>query len=71
MYPTTNDLPEAVRSKVSELCNARLAEARDAERVVNQADDVGDTDTADIFTEIARGTDKWLWFVQSHLQDER
>ncbi|NDH86216.1 DNA starvation/stationary phase protection protein Dps, partial [bacterium] len=28
-------------------------------------------DTADIFTEISRGTDKWLWFVEAHLQSER
>ena len=71
MYPTTNDLPEAVRGKVIELCNARLAEAIDAERVVNQAGVVGDAETADIFTESSRGTDKRLWFVESHLQDER
>ena len=26
------------------------------------------TDTADLFTEISRGTDKWLWFVEAHSQ---
>jgi starvation-inducible DNA-binding protein len=25
-------------------------------------------DTADIFTEISRGIDKWLWFVEAHAQ---
>src|SRR3984885_10012556 len=25
----------------------------------------GDADTADVFTEISRGTDKWLWFVEA------
>jgi len=25
-------------------------------------------DTADIFTEIPRGIDKWLWFVEVHFQ---
>jgi starvation-inducible DNA-binding protein len=33
-----------------------------------QATELKDTDTADIFTEIARGIDKWLWFVQTSQQ---
>ena len=33
-----------------------------------EADDLGDTDTADLFTEVSRGTDKLLWFVEAHLQ---
>jgi putative heme-binding domain-containing protein len=28
-------------------------------------------DTADLFTEVSRGIDKWLWFVEEHLQAER
>ena len=28
-------------------------------------------DTADLFTEISRGVDKWLWFVEAHLQAHR
>src|SRR5262245_30543269 len=34
-------------------------------------DDACDLDTADLFTEISRGIDKWLWFVEAHLQAER
>jgi starvation-inducible DNA-binding protein len=33
-----------------------------------QASELQDADTADIFTEIARGIDKWLWFVQTSQQ---
>ena len=29
---------------------------------------LNDVDTADMFTEILRGMDKWLWFVEVHLQ---
>jgi len=30
-----------------------------------QATDLSDADTAALFTEIARGIDKWLWFVET------
>jgi len=159
MYPTKNDLPEATRRKMIELCNARLADAIDlqtqtkqahwnvkgphfialhelfdnvnadvedyvdliAERAVqlggtvegtarsvakrstlpeypvkggngqqhvdalssalaafgklsraaaDDADRAGDADTNDIFVEISRGVDKWLWFVEAHLQSD-
>ena len=29
---------------------------------------VKDQDTSDIFTEVSRGTDKWLWMVEAHAQ---
>jgi starvation-inducible DNA-binding protein len=35
---------------------------------INQVDELGDADAADIFTEISRGIDKWLWFVEAHAQ---
>lgn len=35
---------------------------------IDNADDLGDADTADLFTEISRGTDKLLWFVEAHNQ---
>ena len=33
-----------------------------------QASELKDVDTAAIFTEIARGIDKWLWFVETSQQ---
>lgn len=44
-------------------------------RLIRQAIDsataADDADTADLFTEISRGVDKWLWFVEAHLQASR
>jgi starvation-inducible DNA-binding protein len=36
---------------------------------IGQADDAGDADTADIFTEVSRGIDKQLWFLEAHVQE--
>ena len=35
---------------------------------IDDAADLGDQDTADIFTEISREIDKQLWFVEAHIQ---
>ena len=35
---------------------------------IGQATDLRDADSADIFTEISRGADSWLWLVEAHLQ---
>ena len=47
---------------------AALAEFGKAVRTdIAAADDAGDADTADVFTEISRTVDKKLWFVEAHL----
>ncbi len=33
---------------------------------IDETDDLGDADSTDICTEISRGIDKWLWFVEAH-----
>ena len=40
-------------------------------RAIDDADDLEDRDTADLFTDISRGIDQWLWFVEAHGQAER
>jgi len=34
---------------------------------IDAAADAGDANTADVFTEVSRGLDKWLWLLESHL----
>ncbi len=36
---------------------------------IDDADDAGDADTADLFTEVSRGLDKQLWFLEAHVQE--
>jgi len=59
------------RSHVEALSSALAAFGKSARKGIDQANELGDLDTADIFTEISRGIDKWLWFVEAHLQAER
>ena len=35
---------------------------------IDRSNELSDADTADLFTEVSRGIDKWLWFVEAHLQ---
>ena len=59
------------RSHVEALSSALAAFGAAARKGIDQANELGDLDTADLFTEISRGIDKWLWFVEAHLQAER
>ena len=40
----------------------------EARITIGEAEALNDADTADLFTEISRGIDKWLWFVEAHAQ---
>jgi len=59
------------RSHVEALSSVLAAFAESVRKAINEANEFGDLDTADLFTEISRGVDKWLWFVEAHLQAER
>ena len=36
---------------------------------IDATDDAGDADTADLLTEVSRGVDKQLWFLEAHVQE--
>jgi starvation-inducible DNA-binding protein len=44
--------------------------ANNARKAIEEADDAGDADTADIFTAYSRALDKSLWFLEAHLQEK-
>jgi starvation-inducible DNA-binding protein len=41
---------------------------KEARNTISEAEELDDADTADLFTEVSRGIDKWLWFVEAHSQ---
>ena len=59
------------RSHVEALSTVLAAFGKTARQAIGEANELGDLDTADLFTEVSRGIDKWLWFVEAHLQAER
>jgi starvation-inducible DNA-binding protein len=58
-------------SHVEALSSALAAFGKAARAAISEANDLGDLDTADLFTEVSRGIDKWLWFVEAHLQSQK
>jgi starvation-inducible DNA-binding protein len=59
------------RAHVDALSSALAAFGKVARKAIDESNDFGDLDTSDLFTEVSRGIDKWLWFVEAHLQAER
>jgi starvation-inducible DNA-binding protein len=53
---------KAVAARLSKFTNS-------ARKAIDQTDELGDADTADLFTEISRCADKYLYFLEAHLQD--
>ena len=58
------------RQHVDALSSALAAFGKVARNAIEESGRSSDQDTADIFTEISRGVDKWLWMVEAHLQHE-
>jgi starvation-inducible DNA-binding protein len=63
-YLTTSE------SHVDALSSALAQFGAGARKAIGQVDELADDDSADILTEISRGIDKWLWFVEAHQQGD-
>lgn len=52
---------------VTALADRYAAYAKHVREAIDTTDELGDADTADLYTEISRTIDKRLWFLEAHL----
>ncbi len=64
-YPT--DIVDGTEH-VTALAERFAPYAKHLREAIDSTDDLGDADTADIYTEVSRTIDKRLWFLEAHLQ---
>jgi starvation-inducible DNA-binding protein len=53
---------------VQAVARALSAFGHEARNTIDEVVALGDADTADLFTEVSRGIDRWLRFVETHSQ---
>jgi starvation-inducible DNA-binding protein len=56
------------KQHVQALASALASFGRLVRLAIDASNEINDADTADIFTEISRGVDKWLWMVEAHAE---
>ena len=56
------------KEHLDRLSRALATYGKNLRAAINTAAVAGDADTSDLFTELSRGADKQLWFVEAHLQ---
>ena len=66
-YPT--DI-YAIRDHLATLIERYGKVANAVRKSIDEADEAGDADTADIFTAASRDLDKALWFLEAHVQEK-
>jgi starvation-inducible DNA-binding protein len=64
-YPDIVGSRESVQTLADRYANL----AASSRAAIDTASEFGDADTADLFTEVSRGLDKSLWFLEAHLQE--
>jgi starvation-inducible DNA-binding protein len=64
-YPLVISSGEEHVAALSDVLGEFSGKARAA---INELEELEDPDSMDILTEISRGVDKWLWFVEAHQQ---
>lgn len=66
-YPT--DISKT-KDHLAALIERYGAVANSIRKAVDETDEAGDADTADIFTAFSRDLDKSLWFLEAHVQEK-
>ena len=65
-YPTDihsiEDHLKALAERYGQVANA-------VRKAISESEEAGDANSADIFTEVSRGLDKQLWFLEAHLEE--
>jgi starvation-inducible DNA-binding protein len=64
-YPLVLSSGEDHVKALSDVLGQFSGKAREA---IEKLEELGDPDSMDILTEVSRGVDKWLWFVEAHAQ---
>lgn len=59
-----------VSDHIHALIDRYAAVANAVRAAIDETDEAGDADTADLFTEVSRGIDKQLWFLEAHTQEQ-
>src|SRR4051794_27111356 len=62
------DVPDSLPT-VEALAERYATLAASTRQAIEAANAQGDADTGDLFTEVSRGLDKALWFLEAHLQE--
>jgi starvation-inducible DNA-binding protein len=62
-YPTNL---HAIPDHLKALAERAAAVGNAVRKNIDEAAEAGDAATADVFTEVCRGLDKWLWMIESH-----
>ena len=64
-YPLVISSGDEHVAALSDVLAQFSAKAREA---IDELEELEDPDSMDILTEVSRGVDKWLWFVEAHQQ---
>jgi len=70
LKPYPEDISEGM-AHVDALSSALADFGKKVRKGIAQTGDWGDADTADLLTGISRDVDKYLWFLEAHLQAKR
>ncbi len=74
MAVSASRLPEPATNRndgeahVKNLSQSMSAFAKNVRKAIDDTADLNDLSTSDLFTEISRGADKLLWFLEAHFQ---